>query len=102
MCALWLSDALRGSATRLFVDRKAHRRCIQDGFVDGVSNGRVYGGLAKKPDGTYVGIEMKSDTASRTAEQRAFDGAVSPNNPATATLNGRIITITEVIEQKVP
>lgn len=97
-----MSRALRGPATRLFVDRKAHRRCTKDGFVDGVSNGRVYDGLAKKPDGTYVGIEIQSGTASRNAEQRAFDGAVSPNNPATATLNGRIITITEVIEQKVP
>ncbi len=38
----------------------------------------------------------------RNAEQRAFDGAVSPSNPAIATLNGRIIKITEVIEQKVP
>ncbi|MFJ7289688.1 hypothetical protein ACIQUC_15360 [Curtobacterium sp. NPDC098951] len=70
--------------------------------VDGVSNGRVYDGLAKKPDGTYVGIEIKSGAASRNAEQRAFDGAVSPSNPAIATLNGRIIKITEVIEQKVP
>ncbi|WP_221180637.1 hypothetical protein [Curtobacterium sp. PhB115] len=56
----------------------------------------------KKPDGTYAGIEIKSGTASRTAAQRAFDTAVSPDNPAIATLNGKIIKITEVIEQKVP
>uniref|UniRef100_A0A942SYE7 Uncharacterized protein n=1 Tax=Neobacillus citreus TaxID=2833578 RepID=A0A942SYE7_9BACI len=70
--------------------------------VDGVSNGRVYDGLAMKPDGTYVGIEVESGTASRNADQRAFDGAVSHSNPATATRNGKIINITEVIEQKVP
>lgn len=70
--------------------------------VDGVPNGRVYDGLVKKPDGTYVGVEIKSGTAIRSAAQRAFDAAVSPSNPATATLNGKIIKITEVIEQKVP
>ncbi|MGL3200226.1 MULTISPECIES: hypothetical protein [Curtobacterium] len=70
--------------------------------VDGVPNGRIYDGLAEKPDGTYVGVEIKSGTATRNAEQRAFDNAVSPENPATATLNGKTIKITEVIEQKVP
>ncbi|MEK6345746.1 MAG: hypothetical protein V4737_18200 [Curtobacterium sp.] len=70
--------------------------------MDGVPNGRVYDGLAEKPDGTYVGVEIKSGTATRNAEQRAFDNAVSPENPATATLNGKTIKITEVIEQKVP
>lgn len=47
--------------------------------VDGVPNGRFYDGLARKADGTYEGIEVKSGGASLTPEQKAFDAAVNAN-----------------------
>ena len=64
--------------------------------VDGVDGQRYYDGLAEKPDGTYVGIEVKSATGTPTKAQEACDGAVSQTNPATATLNGQTIRITAV------
>jgi hypothetical protein len=64
--------------------------------------GRYYDGLARKPDGTYEGVEVKSGSASRNAAQRTFDGKVSPSNPATATLRGQVIKITSVRVIKVP
>ncbi|WP_407727347.1 hypothetical protein ACJEDT_11150 [Rhodococcoides fascians] len=64
--------------------------------VDGARNGRYYDGLAENPDGTYTAYEVKSGTARKTAGQRAFDDLVSPENPATATLNGKTIKIVEV------
>lgn len=70
--------------------------------VDGVPNGRVYDGLVQKADGTYIGVEIKSGTAVRSPAQREFDAAISPENPASATLNGKVIKITEFIERKVP
>ncbi|MBL1080309.1 SHOCT domain-containing protein [Nocardia sp. 2] len=68
--------------------------------VPGVEQGRYYDGLVENPDGTYTGLEVKSGTASKNANQREFDGAVSPDNPATATLNGKTIEITKVIDLK--
>lgn len=70
--------------------------------VDGVPNGRIYDGLVQKADGTYIGVEIKSGTAVRSPAQREFDAAISPENPASATLNGKVIKITEFIERKVP
>ncbi|MGB2719849.1 MAG: hypothetical protein WBC54_08865, partial [Rhodococcus sp. (in: high G+C Gram-positive bacteria)] len=64
--------------------------------VDGASIGRYYDGLAENPDGTYTAYEVKSGTARKAAGQRAFDDLVSPDNPATATLNGKTIKIVEV------
>ncbi|WP_100454865.1 WXG100-like domain-containing protein [Mycobacteroides abscessus] len=69
--------------------------------VDGVENGRYYDGLAQKADGTYKGIEVKSGDATRNAEQRAFDSAVSPQNPAYVTITNRsgeveTVKVTEV------
>lgn len=65
--------------------------------VDGVDHGRFFDGLAKKPDGTYEAIEVKGGTATKNAPQRAFDDAISPSNPAHATLpDGTRITITSV------
>lgn len=65
--------------------------------VDGVENPRFYDGLARKRDGTYVGIEVKSGEATRSVNQEAFDGLVSVKNPATATLRtGETIRITSV------
>jgi hypothetical protein len=70
--------------------------------VDGVPNGRIYDGLVQKADGTYIGVEIKSGTAVRSPAQREFDAAISPENPAYATLDGKVIKITEFIERKVP
>ncbi|WP_137726534.1 hypothetical protein [Prescottella subtropica] len=64
--------------------------------VEGTKYGRYYDGLMKNPDGTYTGYEVKSRTATKKAQQREFDGLVSPENPARATLNGKPIEITRV------
>lgn len=74
--------------------------------VDGVDNGRYYDGLAQKSDGTYKGIEVKSGDATRDADQRAFDSAVSPENPAYVTITNRsgdieTVKVTEVEVVKV-
>ncbi|CAJ1579842.1 hypothetical protein [[Mycobacterium] wendilense] len=57
--------------------------------------GRFYDGL--QPTGNpdeYIGLEAKThDGVKLTREQQSFDAAVSPERPATATLNGREITI---------
>lgn len=64
---------------------------------DSSNVGRKYDGLAAKPDGTYEGIEVKSGTATRTAQQKEFDSKVSYENPAYATLkDGTPIKITSV------
>ncbi len=68
----------------------------------GADQGRYYDGLMRNPDGTYTGIEVKSGSASRNAAQRDFDGAVSPDTPAFATLNGERIRIVQVILKEVP
>lgn len=62
---------------------------------------RYYDGLIENADGTYTGIEVKGGTGSRDAAQRSFDDAVSPELPATATLNGKTIRITGVILETV-
>jgi hypothetical protein len=54
--------------------------------VEGAPNGRFYDGLAKKPDGTYEGIEVKSGTAGLTKPQESFDGKVGYNNPGYVTI----------------
>ncbi len=70
--------------------------------VDGVPNGRIYDGLAEKPDGTYVGVEIKSGTATATQSSVRSTNAVSPENPATATTERQDHQDQRVIEQKVP
>lgn len=70
--------------------------------VDGAPNGRFFDGLMEKPDGTWAGIEVKSGGATRNAEQRSFDGLVSYDNPAYATIDGKLVKITSVILKKVP
>jgi hypothetical protein len=57
---------------------------------------RLYDGLSLKSDGTYEGVEVKSGSASRDANQRAFDARVSAGTPATGMLNGKLITVTSV------
>jgi hypothetical protein len=54
--------------------------------VSGAPNGRFYDGLARRPDGTYEAIEVKSGTAGLTPGQRTFDSQVSPQNPAYVTI----------------
>lgn len=62
---------------------------------------RYYDGLIRNDDGTYTGIEVKGGTGSRDAAQRGFDSTVSPERPATATLNGKTIQIVRVILKEV-
>lgn len=62
---------------------------------------RYYDGFIENADGTYTGIEIRGGTGSRDAAQRGFDATVSPERPATATLNGERITITRVILETV-
>lgn len=61
----------------------------------GKPQGRYYDGL--EPTGIpdqYIGIEAKtSEKVVPPPEQQRFDAAVSPQSPATATLNGRKIEI---------
>jgi hypothetical protein len=64
--------------------------------VNGTDNVRYCDGLSLKSDGTYEGIEVKSNTAQYDGAQWAFDGQVSPSNPATANLKGQEIEITSV------
>lgn len=75
--------------------------------VEGAPNGRFYDGLARKPDGTYEGIEVKSGGASLSGPQKAFDGQVSHDNPGYATIindHGEVETvqITSVKVETVP
>ena len=73
----------------------------------GASGGRFYDGLGRLPDGTYEGIEVKSGGASLSPGQRAFDGLVSPDNPAYVTITNEqgvveTVKITQVRVETVP
>lgn len=60
----------------------------------GKPQGRFYDGL--EPTGNpdeYIGIEAKTNPGALDPKQQRFDNAVSGGKPATATLNGREITI---------
>ncbi len=46
---------------------------------------RVYDGAAISPSGRVIGLEVKSGSAGLTAEQRAFDSALSASGPQTVT-----------------
>jgi hypothetical protein len=75
--------------------------------VSGAPNGRFYDGLARLPDRTYEGIEIKSGTASLSPGQRVFDAQVSPQNPAYATIVNEqgvveTVKITQVTIRTVP
>ncbi|CAN5294396.1 hypothetical protein BH11ACT2_BH11ACT2_03880 [soil metagenome] len=63
----------------------------------GTPGGRYYDGLIKNSDGTYTGVEVKSNGADLSATQKINDGLVSAKNPAIARLNGEEIKITRVI-----
>lgn len=64
--------------------------------------GRYYDGLVRNADGTYIGIEVKSGSASLSASQRVFDSAVNEGAVARATLDGQPITITSTDLVHVP
>jgi hypothetical protein len=75
--------------------------------VDGAENSRFYDGLARKPDGTYEGIEVKSGTAGLSKPQQAFDGQVSYNNPGYVTITNEqgeveTVQVTSVRVETVP
>lgn len=64
---------------------------------------RYFDGLFKNADGTYTGVEVKSGSATRNAQQRAFDEAINAGKPASAYLDGLgWINITSVILKEVP
>jgi hypothetical protein len=80
------------------------RKATVDG---GPQGGRFYDGLARQPDGTYEGIEVKSGTAGRDARQLEFDSKVSPENPAYVTITNEqgvveTVKVTHVEVIKVP
>jgi hypothetical protein len=56
---------------------------------------RFYDGLDPIPGqpGKYIGIEVKSGTADLTRTQSIFDTAVSPQTPATGSLNGEPVEV---------
>lgn len=63
---------------------------------DGAPQFRYYDAL--EPTGNpdeYIGIEAKTNPGSLDRKQQTFDAAVSRERPATATLNGRTITIVD-------
>lgn len=113
----WNGDGQRPwvDTEKIGLDRVADRRSVEvirdkvrasidgyrhkpDGSADQI---RYYDGLFENADGTYTGIEVKGGTGSRDAAQRGFDATVSPERPATATLNGKEIRITRVILETV-
>ncbi|MCF8572146.1 hypothetical protein L5G32_17950 [Gordonia sp. HY002] len=71
--------------------------------VPGVNHGRYYDGLIPNRDGTYTGVEIKSGNGTKSANQRAFDDAVSPENPAKVKLSdGREVDVVRVRDVDVP
>jgi hypothetical protein len=61
---------------------------------DGTPQGRFYDGLQETGvPGEYFGIEAKSPGVNLTGPQSRFDTQVSPENPATAILNGQPVKI---------
>ena len=64
--------------------------------VEGTDYGRYFDRIIQLDDGTWVGLEIKSGSATRTPQQRAFDSLVSPDNPAKVTLDdGTTIYVTK-------
>ncbi|GAB5014971.1 hypothetical protein [Mycobacterium avium] len=65
---------------------------------------RYYDALEPVPGhpGEYTGIEVKSGNATLSPNQRLFDAQVSPQNPATGTLNGQRIEVTDTRELRAP
>lgn len=65
---------------------------------------RYYDALEPVPGhpGEYVGIEVKSGNATLSPNQRLFDPQVSPQNPATGTLNGQPVKVIDTDVLRAP
>lgn len=70
--------------------------------VDGYDRRRCYDRVIQCHDGSYIGLEVKSGSASLNEHQRTFDALVSPTNPARIVHKGKTISIIGVAYQKVP
>lgn len=70
--------------------------------VDGYDRRRCYDRVIQCHDGSYIGLEVKSGSASLNKHQRTFDALVSPTNPARIVHKGKTISIIGVAYQKVP
>lgn len=70
--------------------------------VDGYDRRRCYDRVIQCHDGSYIGLEVKSGSASLNKHQRTFDALVSPANPARIVHKGKTISIIGVAYQKVP
>ncbi|MBO3724464.1 hypothetical protein J5X07_05375 [Actinomyces bowdenii] len=71
--------------------------------IEGVNHGRFYDRLVQLDDGRWIGLEVKSGSASLTPQQKAFDKLVSADNPAEVTLgDGTKISIVDVEVVEVP
>jgi len=75
--------------------------------IEGSTQQRYFDGYVKNDDGTYTAIEVKSGTGyekyMKNAEnQKSFDDSISPDNPATVTIRGQKMTITDVLISVVP
>lgn len=75
--------------------------------IEGSTQQRYFDGYVKNDDGTYTAIEVKSGTGyekyMKNAEnQKSFDDSISPENPATVTIRGQKMTITDVLISVVP
>ena len=70
--------------------------------VDGYDRRRCYDRVIQCHDGSYIGLEVKSGSASLNKHQRTFDALVSPDNPARIVHKGETISIIGVRHQRVP
>lgn len=70
--------------------------------VDGYDRRRCYDRVIQCHDGSYIGLEVKSGSASLNEHQRTFDALVSPANPARIVHKGKTINIIGVEYQQVP
>lgn len=85
-------------------EKKNGLTCLRDqvkSTITGLANSRLFDALCRKPDGTFVGLEVKSGQAKRSLAQSAFDERVTDGNPAMAILDGQEIRITSVALQTV-
>ena len=74
--------------------------------LEGSSQHRYFDGYYKNADGSYTAVEVKSGSAldkylRNEGNQKAFDDAISSENPASVTLNGERVSVTNVRVQKV-
>ncbi len=86
--------ANREAQTGIPIERQQVRATHPEVTRDGKPQWRYYDGL--EPTGNpdeYIGIEAKGHEGAHQSAQDTFDGAVSPQSPAEAVLNGRKIKI---------